>query len=95
MKSNYRWYSQNAVERAITIFKDHFLEGLESVNPPFPPHLWDCLIEQAEITVNFLRMLKINPSLSAYIYIGGNYNFNAHPMAPPGTAVILHKKLWE
>ena len=43
-------------------------------------------------TLNLLRSSRVNPKLSAYAYIIGNYNVNAHPLAPPGTRVVLHKK---
>eukprot|EP00957_Ditylum_brightwellii_P018319 1379631-Ditylum_brightwellii.AAC.1 len=37
--------------------------------------------------------LQNNPNLSAYAYIFGKYDFNAHPLAPPGTHAIIHKKV--
>eukprot|EP00957_Ditylum_brightwellii_P187013 14243084-Ditylum_brightwellii.AAC.1 len=37
-------------------------------------------------------MSRANPNLSAYAYIFGQYNFNAHPLTPPGTQAIVHKK---
>ena len=48
------------------------------------------MIPQANITLNLLRVARVNPKLSAYIYIHGNFNFNATPMALPGTMVIVH-----
>ena len=54
------------------------------MDPDFPLHQWDQLIEQAVITLNLLRPARINPSLSAYAYLFGNFNYAATPIAPPG-----------
>ena len=45
-------HRQNAAERAIRTFKEHFLAGLASLDPNFPMHLWDRLLEQATLTLN-------------------------------------------
>lgn len=47
-----------------------------------------------------LRSSRINPLLSAYAYLFGNFDFNQTPMAPPDTKVVAHKKpsdhrIWE
>ena len=34
----------------------------------------------------------MNPKLSAYAYLFGNYDFNENPLAPPGTKVMVHMK---
>jgi hypothetical protein len=47
---------------------------------------------QAEETLNMLQHLSLNPKLSAYNYLFGVHDFNAHPMAPPGIKVIAHEK---
>jgi hypothetical protein len=49
---------------------------------PFPIHLWDKTLPQAEITLNLLlRGSHIN-RLSARELLYGRYDFKAHPMAP-------------
>ena len=85
-------HRRNAAERAIRTFKNHFLAGLASVDPKFPIQEWDRLLQQAEITINLLRNSCINPKLSAYAYIHGNYDFNRNPLAPPGVKVATHQK---
>ena len=85
-------HRRNAAERAIRTFKNHFIAGLASVNPNFPVAQWDRLLPQAIITLNHLRAARANPHLSAHAYLFGNYNFQAHPMAPPGTKVLIHEK---
>ena len=39
-----------------------------------------------------LHSSRRNPSLSAYAAVHGNFDFNATPMAPPGTKVVVHEK---
>ena len=61
---------------------------------------WDRLLPQAEITLNLLQTSRVNPALSSYAYVFGNYDFNKTPLAPPGTKVLIHKKsnmrgLWD
>ena len=85
-------HRRNIAERAIQTFKSHFLCGLTSLPKNFPLHLWDRLIRQAEATLNMLRPSKIHPQLSAFTVLEGNFNFDATPMAPPGTQVVIHKK---
>ena len=82
----------NSAERAIRTFKNHFLAGLASVDPSYPINEWDRLLPQAEITLNLLRTSRLNPNLSAYAILNGNYDFNKSPMAPPGTKVVTHLK---
>ena len=82
----------NAAERAIRTFKNHFISGLCSVDRNFPLHLWCRLLDQAELTLNMLRTSRINPNLSAHEQIHGTHDFNATPLAPPGTRCIAHEK---
>jgi hypothetical protein len=58
-------HRQNAAERAIGIWKDHFVAGLASLDPNFPMHLWCRLVDQCTQTLNLLRASRINPRLSA------------------------------
>ena len=85
-------HRRNLAERAIQTFKNHFKAGLASVNPQFPLSEWDRLLEQANITLNLLRSARVNPKLSAYSYIFGDFNFTSTPMAPPGTKIVAHIK---
>ena len=85
-------HRRNAAERAIQTFKDHFIAGLCTTDPKFPLHLWDRLLEQAEITLNLLRGSRINPNLSAYAQVFGNFDYNATPLAPPGIHTIVYQQ---
>ena len=63
-----------------------------SCDPDFPLSEWDRLLVQAAITLNLLRTSRVNPNLSAYTCLFGNFDFNKTPLAPPGTKVLIHKK---
>ena len=77
-------HRRNAAERAIRTWKNHFIAGLCSVDKDFPLHLWDRLLPQVELTLNLLRGSRINPKMSAWAQIHGNFDFNRTPIAPPG-----------
>jgi hypothetical protein len=82
----------NAAERAIHTSKSHLLTCLATCDPDFPIAEWDRLLFQAELTLNLLRSSRVNPQLSAYAYLHGNFDFNKTPLAPPGTQVLVHLK---
>ena len=85
-------HRRNAAERAIQTFKQHLLSGLATCHSKFPISEWDRLLPQAVLTLNLLRASRVNPRLSAYAYILGQYDFNSTPLAPPGSTIIIHKK---
>jgi hypothetical protein len=85
-------HRQNAAERAIHMFKNHFVAMLCSTDTQLPIHLWDRLIPQAVITLNLLRQSRINPKLLAHAQLNGLFDYNKTPLAPPGTKVIIHEK---
>jgi hypothetical protein len=84
-------HRQNAVERAIGIWKDHFVSGLASLDPEFPMHLWCRLIHQCTQTLNLMCPSRINPRLSAKAQLNGAFHYNKTPLAPPGTKVLIQE----
>ena len=82
----------NAAERAIRTLKNHFIAGLSTTDPDFKLHLWDRLIPQCVLTLNLLRASRINPQLSAYAQVWGQFSYNNTPIAPPGCHVMVHEK---
>ena len=58
-------------------------------------YLWDRLLEQCYITLNLPRGSRMNPKLSAYAQIEGEFDYNRTPLAPPGIRVVVHKKTRE
>ena len=77
-------HRDNPAERAIRTFKAHFIAMLSGTDPDYPPKAWDLLLPQAVTTLNFLNRSRIQPKLSAYSIIHGNFDFNATPLAPAG-----------
>ena len=86
-------HRRNAAERAIGIWKEHFISLLATTDPQFPMHLWCRLIDQATTTLNLLRPSRINPRLSAEAQLNGAFDYNATPFAPPGSRVLVHEKV--
>ena len=82
-------YMVNAAERVIQTFKNHFIDGLWSVDKCFPLQLWCDLLAQAELSLNILRTVRTNPGLSSYAILKGEFNFNKTPLAPPGTKALV------
>ena len=69
-----------------------FIAGLYAKYQHFPMHNWDCLIEQAEIMLNLLRPSRLNPRMTAYAQINGEFDLNRTPMAPTGKIILVHGK---
>ena len=85
-------HRQNAVEREIQKFKNHFISRLSTTYPDFPISEWGQLLSQCMTTLNIHRNSRVSASLSAYAYLFGTYGFNKLPMEPPVTRVIFHDK---
>ena len=84
-------HRRNLAERAIQTFKNHFLAILAGVDEHFPMYLWDRLLPQAVVTLNLLRQAHADPSMSAYEYVNGAFDYNSLPLAPLGCAVQVHE----
>jgi len=82
----------NTDERAIQTFKDHFKAVLCGRDPRFPMFYWCLLIPQTVLTLNLLRTSRLNPKHSAWSCLNGPYDYNAHPITPLGTHVVMHQK---
>jgi hypothetical protein len=80
-------HRQNLAEQAIQTFKNHFKAILAGVDDTFPMRLWDRLLPQMIIALNFLRQSNAVPTISAHQYV---FNYNNMPLAPMGCAVQLH-----
>jgi hypothetical protein len=64
-------HRRNAAEHAIRNFKEHFVAGLDSVDPYFPMHIWVRHLPQAEITLKLLRTSRLRPQLSVAAHFHG------------------------
>ena len=85
-------HRRNAAERDIQTFKAHFIAILCGMDPKFSLNLWYKLLPQTQITLNLLRNSRVNPLLSAYCQIWGNFDFNQKNLAPLGTKLLVHIK---
>jgi hypothetical protein len=80
----------NLAEKAIQTFKDHFVDILCGTDKSFPLHLWDCLLPQAEHTLNMLQASRMTPTISAYAYLWKQHSYNANPFALLKSKVKAH-----
>ena len=67
------------------------LRWTRHLRPQLSSQEWDRLIPQSVLTLNLIRSSRTNPSLSSHAAINGNFDFNATPLAPPGTKVLVHE----
>ena len=77
-------HRRNLAERAIQTFKSHFIAIIAGVDDTFPVRLWDKLLPQSIVTLNLLRQSNAVPSVSAYQYVRGTFDYNK-----------LHLDQWE
>ena len=84
-------HKRNLAERAIQTFKCHFKSVLAGVDNSFPMRLWDKLLPQTVLTLNLLRQSNVAPTVSAYQYVHGAFDYNRMALAPLGCAVQLYK----
>lgn len=84
-------HQENLAERAIQIFKSQLKTALATADSNFPLSQWDLSLDQVNITLNLLHSARSNPKLSAYACLFGNFDFQATPIAPPGTRVVAYK----
>ena len=80
------------VERAIGIFKNHFITIRSGTDPVFPQKGWAHLIRHAVITLNMLRPSRINSCISAYTQVYGIFDFNHTSIAPAGCKVVIYDR---
>ena len=85
-------HRRKSAEQAIRIFKEHFILGLSSNHKDFLLHLWCQLIPHAILMINLLRQSRMNPKLSGYAQLHGEFNYDATLLALSGTQVSIHEK---
>ena len=85
----------NPAKRAIQTFKNHSIAIISGTYPEFPPNSWDLLVPQAVIILTSLRLSQINPAISAYAQVNGNFNFNDTSLAPASCKVVIHNRATE
>ena len=84
-------HQRNIAEKAIQVFKDHFVAVLCGTAVKFPMQLWCRILGQAEHQLNMLRKSRVNPERSSYQVLYGDHDYNTNPFAPLGIEVELHE----
>ncbi len=90
----------NPAERAVWTWKNHFVAGIAGIPPSFPIANWCRLTPQSNMTLIMMRPCCLNPLLSAHKAMDGSFSFDAKPLTPLGTKVLVHlkptrRKSWE
>ncbi len=71
----------NAAECAITMFKEHFVAALATVDMLCRLQLWDEFLPQVKLALNLLGFSHCNPCVSANQGFYGLFDFNKTPLA--------------
>ena len=74
----------NRAERSIQTGVNHFLSTIATTDADFPIQAWCYTIEQMEMTLNMIRPTNINPKISAFTILYGEWSYDAHPILPVG-----------
>ena len=82
----------NLAERAIQTWKSCMKSSMALVPTDFPIALWCRMCQQVDLSVNIIQKCRQNPLLSAWAAMEGKCHFNATPIAPPATEMMMHKK---
>ena len=81
----------NPAERALQTYKSCVKSTMASLPPTFPIAYWCRLLPQIDFSVNIVRKCRQNPLLSAWADMEGEFHFDATPIAPPGSEMLMHK----
>ena len=65
----------NIDERAIRTFKANVLSVLSGVDPTFPKFMWYSMLVHIELTINLLHQATLNPSILAWEYFNGAFDY--------------------
>ena len=92
-------HRRNIAEKAIQVFKDHFVSVLCGTDKNFPLQLWCQILRHAEHQLNLLRKSRVVPTVSAFAHMYGQHDYDAQPFPILGSAIELHvtpskRKTW-
>ena len=59
-------YKRNSQEKDIRTRRNHFVSSLSVTEKMLSMHIWEIILEQAEITLNMLRPSRHNPNISVH-----------------------------
>ena len=74
-------HRRNIAEKAIQVFKDHFVSVLCGTDKNFPLQLWCQILRHAEHQLNLLQKSRVTPSVSAFAHMYGQHDYDAQPFA--------------
>ena len=52
--------------------------------------MWDNLLVQTELKIHLLWQATLNPSMSAWEYFNGAFDYTAMPLGPVVCKIIIH-----
>ena len=84
-------YWRNSADRAIQTFKEHVISGISSTHKYFLVHLCCPILLHVIHTLKLLWQSLMNLKIAGYAYLNGELDYNATPLSPPGTQVIIHE----
>ena len=82
----------NPAERALQTYKSCVKSTMATLPPTFPIAYWCRLLPQIDFSLNIVRKCIKNPLLSAWAAMEGELHFDATPIAPTGSEMLMHKK---
>ena len=82
----------HSAEKGVQTYKATFKSILASLPKQFPIAYWCRLLTQTDLSVNIVRPNRQNPLLSAWASMEGELHFDATPVAPPGSEMLMHQK---
>ena len=85
-------HHRSSAEQAIWNFKEHFIFVLASTHKDITLNLWCQLLPHASLKLSLIRQLRMKPKRYWYEQLHEEFNYNATPLNPPGTKIIVHEK---
>ena len=78
----------------------YFLSVLAVEYPTLPKFTWDNLLVQTELAIKLLWQATLKPSMSAWEYFNGAFDYTATPLGPVGSKLVIHttsnkRKSWD
>ena len=92
-------HRQNIAEKAIQVFKDHFVLVLCVTDKNFPLQLWCQILPHTEHQLNLLHKSRVVPTISAFAHMYGLHYYNSHSLSPLVCEFKMHiipsgRKTW-
>ena len=81
-------HRNNRAERAIQTGSKHIVSTIATTDPDFPIRYWCYGIEQMKMTINMLRKTHVNLKISAFMYLHGQFSYDAVPVLPFGWKMV-------